>query len=42
MAARVALAIVLTAFLSACSSVKCDEQSQNRRAGGECGIFSKF
>jgi hypothetical protein len=42
MKVRTALALLLTVFLAACGSMRCDEQSAGHRTAGECGIFSKF
>lgn len=42
MAAKLALILVVAAFLAGCGTMRCNEQSQNRRAAGECGLFSKF
>lgn len=42
MAAKLALALVVAAFLAGCGSMHCNEQSQNQRAAGECGLSSKF
>jgi hypothetical protein len=42
MVVRLALAILAAALLTACGSMHCQEQSRNQRAGGECGLFSKF
>lgn len=41
-AAKWALAMVLAAFLAGCGSMHCQEQSSNRHAASECGLFSKF
>ena len=42
MAAKIALALILVGLLTACSSMRCEEQSQNHRTAGGCGLFSKF
>ena len=42
MTMRLALALTAAVFLAACGSMRCNEQSQNHRAAGECGLFSRF
>lgn len=42
MAIRMALTLLLVAALGGCANVHCQEQSQNQRANGACGVLSKF
>ena len=42
MAIRLALALMVAALLTGCSMLHCQESSQNARAGGSCGVGSKF
>jgi uncharacterized protein YceK len=42
MAVRLALALIVASLLAGCSSLRCQENSQNSRAAGGCGLSSKF